>query len=72
MICFNTGKPLQPNQSSDLFLFVIAEGQLPDAPKNQIPTFATVNRLSVARWSAGGNTYLLATEHGVEELRKNL
>jgi len=72
MICFNTGKPLQPNQSSDLFLFVMAEDHLPDAPKSQIPTFAKVNQLNVARWSAGGNTYLLATEHALEELQKNL
>ena len=72
MICFHTGKPLPPGRSSDLFLFVIDQNQLPDAPADSTPTFGQINRLTVARWSEGGKTYLLAGEHGEEELRKNL
>ena len=63
MICFHTGKPLPAGQSSDLFLFVIAQNSLPDSPANSDPKIGKINRLSVARWSAEGNTYLLATEH---------
>jgi len=72
MICFHTGKPLAPGQTSDLFLFVIARDSLPGAPADSSPTFAQINRLAMASWSENGNTYLLATEHGEEVLRKNL
>jgi hypothetical protein len=72
MICFHTGQPLPPGQSSDLFLFVIAQSALPDAPESATPTIAQVNRLTVARWAGEGNVYLLATEMGEAELRKRL
>jgi hypothetical protein len=72
MICFRTGQPLPQGQSSDLFLFVIAQSALPDAPTSPTPTIAQVNRLTVARWSGEGNVYLLATELGEAELRKHL
>jgi len=72
MICFHTGQPLAAGQTSDLFLFVVAAGALPDAPASATPTFSQLNRLAVASWQADGNTYLLATEHGEAELRKLL
>jgi len=59
-------------QTSDLFLFVVAAGAVPDAPASATPTFSQVNRLAMASWHANGNTYLLATEHGEAELRKLL
>jgi len=72
MICFHSGQPLPPGQTSDLYLFIIAQNALPDPPPDATPTLAQVNRLTVARWSAGGNVYLLATERGEVELRKRL
>jgi len=72
MICFRTGQPLPPGRSSDLFLFVINRDQLPDGPAEKSPTYGKINRLAVARWSTGGKIYLLASEQGEEELRRNL
>jgi hypothetical protein len=72
MICFHTGRELPPGQSSDLFLFVIAQSALPDGPTTSQAVYGSVNRLTVAKWSENGSTYLLATEQGEDFLRKNL
>jgi hypothetical protein len=72
MICFHTGKPLNPGRTSDLFLFVTDQVALPEAPAGRVPAFEQINRLAVASWSADGSTYLLATEQGEEFLRKSL
>lgn len=72
MICFLTGRPLAPGEKSDLFLFVVDRGSLPDAPANGAPQFAQVGRLATASWSAGDRTYVLAVPGGEAELRKFL
>jgi hypothetical protein len=62
MICFRTGRPLPPNQASDLWLFVVDRATLADAPAAGETRFVTVNRLSTAVWSQGDKVYLLGTE----------
>jgi hypothetical protein len=72
MICFKTGRPLQPGQSSDLWLFVIDQATLPDAPKTETPQIATVNQVTTASWTRLGKTYVLAVEGNEALLRKYL
>jgi hypothetical protein len=61
MVCFKTGRPLEPGEKSDLWLFVadraaVANAPAPGAP----PVFERVNKATVASWSDAGKTYLLA------------
>lgn len=72
MLCFLTGKPLEPGQKSDLYLFVVDRSALPDAPAATEPQFARVNRLLTASWSLGDKTYILAGEGDEEFLRQYL
>lgn len=72
MICFKTGQPLPPGQSSDLWFFVIANQGVPDAPMSAVAQFATVNSVATATWTSGGKTYLLAVAGGEDVLRKFL
>jgi len=59
MLCFNSGRPLDPGEKSDLFLFVIDRSALPDAPPTSQPVIARVNKLMTASWSSGDKVYLL-------------
>lgn len=72
MICFKTGQPLPPGQSSDLWFFVIEDKGVPDAPKSTVPQFAKVNAVATATWTHDGKTYLLAVTGSEETLRKFL
>jgi uncharacterized membrane protein YbaN (DUF454 family) len=72
MICFRTGKPLPPNQSSDLWLFVVERASLKDAPAIGQPRLIAVNRLITAVWSQGDKVYLLGTEGDESTIRKFL
>lgn len=72
MLCFLTGKPLEPGQKSDLYLFVVDRAALPDAPAAAEPQFARVNKLLTASWSVGDTTYILAGEGDEEFLRQYL
>jgi hypothetical protein len=69
MICFKTGRPLSPGQSSDLWLFIIDQSSLPDAPKAVTPQITTFNQVTTASWTRLGKTYVLAIE-GDEALLK--
>ncbi|MSU60268.1 MAG: hypothetical protein EXS35_19210 [Pedosphaera sp.] len=60
MICFRSGKPLAPGEKSDLFLFVVDQNAVKDAPKSNQPVFAKQNRMTTATWAAGGRVYFLA------------
>ncbi len=62
MICFKTGRPLAPGQSSDLWLFVVDHAVVPDAPRTESPLMATVNTVRTASWTRQGRTYVLAVE----------
>jgi hypothetical protein len=72
MVCFRTGKPLPPNQSSDLWLFVIDRAAVKDSPAAGAPAFARVNNLMTATWTAGGRLYVLGTEGDEAALRPYL
>ncbi len=72
MICFRTGRPLPPNQSSDLWLFVVDRSSLKDAPEIGRPQFTTVNQLITAVWAQGDKVYLLGTEGDESTIQKYL
>lgn len=72
MICFRTGKPLPPNQSSDLWLFVVDRASLKGAPESSQPRFAAVKGLITAVWAQGDKVYLLGTEGDESAIRKFL
>jgi hypothetical protein len=72
MICFRTGRPLPPNQSSDLWLFVVDRVSLKNPPAGTAPQFSKVNRLITAVWTQGDKVYLLGTEGDESTIRKFL
>jgi len=61
MICFATGAPLAPGTQNDLWLFVVDQKSVVDAPPDSQPHLSHVNRLTAATWSENGKLYLLAT-----------
>jgi hypothetical protein len=61
MVCFHTGKPLAPNEKSDLFLFVVDREALKTWPEHDQLVMAKVNALATATWTEGNRIYLLAT-----------
>jgi hypothetical protein len=72
MICFQSGRPLGPNQQSDLWLFVTDRTTASDTPVASTPTFAKADGLATASWTIGGRTYVLATEGDAQSLGKFL
>ena len=69
MICFNSGATGNPSQP-DLYLFVVNQSDVPNAPPVGPPQFAQSNRVVTASWSSGGKTYLLAGMGDEASLRK--
>lgn len=72
MICFRTGQPLPPGAASDLWLFVMDENSVKNAPAGSTPQFAKVNRLITATWTKDGKIYLLGMEGEAANIRKFL
>ena len=72
MICFQTGRPRPPGQSSDLWFFVVDRAVVPDAPETATPQVTTVNAVTTASWTQQGKTYVLAVEGDATLLRKFL
>lgn len=72
MVCFHTGRPLPPGQSSDLWLFVADRAAVKDAPAAGTLQFARVNKLVTATWTVGGRLYVLGMEGSEETLRQYL
>jgi hypothetical protein len=72
MVCFRTGRPLAPGQSSDLWFFVVDHAVVPDAPETETPLVATVNAVTTASWTRQGRTYVLAVDGDEALLRKFL
>ncbi len=62
MLCFRSGKPLEPFQKSDVFLFVVDEKAMPDPPHAKAPEIRAVKKFVTASWTADGKIYVLATE----------
>jgi hypothetical protein len=61
MICFTTGAQLAPGNQNDLWLFVVDQKSVADAPRDSQRLISNVNRLITATWSENGKLYLLAT-----------
>ena len=70
MICFKSGRPMRPGQSSDVWLFVIDRAAISNAPAAGSPLMTKVNRLATEIWTQDGKTYLLAVD-GDEDLLKS-
>ncbi len=75
MICFSSGRPLDPGQASDLWLFVTDRTTTPDRPASATPRFDTVSGkdgLIAASWTVDKRTYVLATRGDEQFLGKYL
>ena len=72
MICFRTGRPLPPGQSSDLWLFVVDRTSVKDTPPPEARQFAQVNRLMTVTWTQGNRLYVLGMEADEQTLRQYL
>jgi hypothetical protein len=72
MICFRSGRPLPPNQSSDLWLFVARKGSIARSPDASNPAFVTVNGATSANWAGDDSVYTLVTEGDEQFLRRFL
>ena len=72
MICFRTGQPLPPGQSSDLWLFVIDRSLVKEAPPAEARQFAQVNRLGTMTWTEGDKLYVLGMAGDESALRRYL
>ncbi|MBC8094521.1 MAG: hypothetical protein H7Y43_01795 [Akkermansiaceae bacterium] len=72
MICFHSGKPLRPGQTSDLWLFIAESTSVPDAHPGATPRTEQVHTVTAASWSDKGKTYVLAIEGDAETLKKYL
>ncbi len=72
MICFKSGKPLRPGQSSDLWLFVTESSSVPAAPSDKNMLTEKIKTVTTASWSDKGKTYLLAVEGEADVLKRFL
>ncbi len=61
MLCFRTGRPLPPHQTTDLWLFVVPQASIKDAPESGEREVITINGLVTAVWTQGDKVYLLGT-----------
>ncbi|MDR3458175.1 MAG: hypothetical protein P4N60_12055 [Verrucomicrobiae bacterium] len=72
MICFRTGRPLAPGVESDLWLFVVDQQSVKDAPVDDALHIARVNVLVTETWVRDGKLYYLGLKGEAAELRKFL
>ncbi len=75
MICYSSGRPLDPGQASDLWLFVTDRTTTQDTPTAPSPKFDKVDGkdgLIAASWTADNRTYVLATRGDEQFLGKYL
>lgn len=70
MVCFHSGRPLQPGDKADLFLFVTERG--PELRPLDSTKFKQVNQVATATWMENGLIYLLATPGDEDFLKKYL
>jgi hypothetical protein len=73
LLCFRSGKPLPNNQKSDLWLFVVDRNTPVGTPAPaEAPQIKKVNRFTMASWTSGNKTYVLAADGDEEFLKKYL
>jgi len=71
LICFKSGRPLEPGAQSDVWLFVVDRNAFGEAPA-AAPEFKRVNKATTANWSDAGHIYLLAAVADNDFLQKYL
>ncbi|MBC8002370.1 MAG: hypothetical protein H7X97_07255 [Opitutaceae bacterium] len=72
MICFRTGRPLQPGEKTDLLLFVMDRRAVSNPPRPGAVEISSVKAHVTASWSEQDKIYLLATPGDEAELRRFL
>jgi len=60
MLCFRSGKPFEPGEPPDLWLFVANQEAVLNAPTGVSRAVTEVDRMATAAWSQGGELYMLA------------
>lgn len=60
---------LKSSDQHGVWLYVIEQKALPDAPKQSVPQLRTEGTLAIASWTRNGETYLLAAQGNEEFLR---
>jgi hypothetical protein len=68
MICFQSGKSLDPGQQSDLWLFISDHAVAKDAPVATTPVPEHSNGFVTASWTVGSRTYVLAMKGADKQL----
>jgi len=71
MICFSSSQNKIPT-TPDLFLFIVARNQVPDAPQGAPAQYTQLDKLTMATWSSGDKTYILGTLSGKNLLQSVL
>jgi hypothetical protein len=61
MLCLATGSRMAPGAQNDLWLFVVDQNSVTDAPKDSRPHPFQTSRMAVETWSDHGKLYLLAS-----------
>ena len=72
MVCFRTGRPLAAGTQSDMWLFVVDQTAVQDAPVERTPRISRVNKLVTATWVRNGKLYFLGMEGEAADLQKYL
>jgi hypothetical protein len=72
LICFRTGKSLQPGTAPDLWLFVVDRAAVKDAPDTAASQIAKISRLITATWTHGNKLYFLGVEGQEQDLKQYL
>lgn len=72
MICFNSGRPMPPGETTDLWFFVINRDSVKGAPDSSVPTVKALSGATAASWTVGTRTYVLVGEGDEQFLRKYL
>jgi hypothetical protein len=72
MICFRQGKTLPPGLPGDLWLLVIDQTAVKDAPAAASPTVATIDGVITATWTQDGKLYFLAAQGDEHTIQKYL
>jgi hypothetical protein len=72
MVCFKSGKPLEPGQVADLWLFVADKGDVVNGPEGASKALAQEDRMATAAWSQDGKLYMIGTVGDQSVLQKYL
>ena len=68
MVCFNSGQNARP-KAPDLFLFIMDQSAVSDAPAANAPQLAQISKLATVSWSQAGKLYLLGAAGSAKPLQ---